>query len=378
MLAHHSPDSWIGKIPSGDVERVWNANFDRLISTAIADAEGRTPSGVSSLLRSPRWRDRWSDALNGALAELETAAERMTYEGDIRLPRIRQQVTTLRRTTNEAFTLLKQADREADAENEVGERRLDAEGRAKKILRTHFRKWFEGEMAATMAQAGLPRQHPFAHVRSEDGLDLLERLLEAGHLEFPGRAEVQRLEGLSDDDFRDTVAADVSSQDGRNIALRHPLMLNDWMAALQDLQELTWSALGNEGSPSAVLPGFQIPSPLAHEEEVYVALRRRRFYRGVLQRMAEWKRLRRSFVRVAVTREEELKKPWTDAAASISARIPDVFPREYEAVRRALDPFGECPGSVVLGAGYWKHRKELDEMIHRALRDGTWVNLLKV
>lgn len=377
MLVHHSSDSWIGKIPSRDIERVWSANPDRLISTAIADAKGRTPPGVSNLLRSPKWRDRWSDALNGALAELQTAAERMTYEGDIRLPRIRQQVTAFRRTTNEAFTLLKQGDRQMDAENDVGERRLDAEQRAKKILRTHFRKWFEEEMAAAMSRARLPRHHPFAHVRSEDGIDLLERLLESGYLDFPGRAEVRRLEALSDGDFRDVVAEDVSSQTGRNVALRHPLMLNDWMAALQDLQEMTWSALGNEGDPHSVLPEFRIPCPPAREEEVYIALRRRRFYRGVLQRMAEWKRLRRSFVREAVAKEEELKEPWTKAAASISDRIPDVFPREYEAVRRALDPFGETPGSTVLGEGYWRHRKELDEVIHRALRDGTWVNLLK-
>lgn len=368
-------NGWIDRLSSSEMERVWDANFDRLVTTSIADAENHVRPEISRLLRSRKWRDGWSDALNFAIAELESSVERMTYEDDPRLAKTAQRVQVLRKASGEALAYLRVCDRETDGE--YGGKTFtghDAGRLAKKILRTHFRAWFEAEMHRAMEEQGLPRLHPFQE-RHKDGIALLEHLVGKSVLEVPADDEVHRLLGLSDEAFRNAVASDVADQMSRNAALRHPLLLNDWMSGLQDLQEITWSALGAEGVPQVNIP-VMVLMPQAAETEIRTELRRRRFYRGVMQRMAEWRRVSRRLVREAVRKESELKRPWSDAARRISDSIPDTFPREYEAVRRALDAFGEQPGSAALGGQFTKHRREVQELIAKALQDGSWTKLL--
>lgn len=364
-------------MPTKELERVWEASFDRLVTTSIAVAEGRIRPDVFNLLRSPKWRDRWADSLQCALAELETACERMLYVADIRYAKTRERVLVLRQAREGAVEFLKARDLEADREEGAPEvLRASAEQAARRILMIHFRPWFQKELERAMAHQGLPAEQPIRKHNFSDGIELLEFLVEKGALQFPGREEALRLQGLSDEAFRNLVAEDVSDQENRNPALRHPVMLNDWMAALQDLQEMTWAALKMETRLKDKLPEWN-PPPGLSGEEIHSVLRRRRFYRGILQRKEEWIRLRRSFVRAAVVQQLRIEQPWTDAVERIRANMPDVFPREYAAVRRALDSFGETPGSSVLNDEYRRNRKKVDGAILGALEDGSWTVFLE-
>lgn len=364
-------------MPTKELERVWEANFNRLVTTSIAVAEGRIRPEVFNLLRSPKWRDRWADSLQCALAELETACERMLYVADIRYAKTHERVLVLRRTREEAVEFLKARDLETDRREGTPEvLHANAEQAARKILMIHFRPWLQKELEKAMAQQGLPATRPIRKHNFSDGIELLEFLVEKGALQFPGGKEALLLQDLSDTAFRNLVAEDVSNQENRNPALRHPVMLNDWMAALQDLQEMTWAALGMEAKLKDRLPEWN-PPPGLSEEEIHLVLRRRRFYRGILQRKEEWLRLRRSFVRAAVVQQLRIEQPWTDAVERIRASMPDVFPREYAAVRRALDSFGETPGSSVLTDEYRKDRKKVDGAILEALQDGSWTTFLE-
>lgn len=369
--------AWVDRLSTGELERVWETSFDRLVTTSIAVAEGRVRPEVFNLLRSPKWRDRWYDSLQCALAELETACERMLYTADMRYARTRERVLLLRQATEEALAFLKARDLEEDEKQGAPKTpHASAEQVARRILILHFNPWFQEEMKKAMAQRGLPVAHPTRSHKFSDGIELLEFLVEKGALQFPGEEEAHRLQNLTDDAFRNKVAEDVADQELRNPALRHPIMLNDWMAALQDLQEMTWSALELTGHPRARLPGWT-PPPDVKEVEVHVTLRRRRFYRGVIQRKTEWLRLRRTFVRAAVIQEARISQPWTEASECIRASMPEVFPREYAAIRRALDSFGETPGSSVMSDEYRKNRKKVDSAILAALQDGSWTDFLK-
>lgn len=364
-------------MPTKELEKVWEANFNRLVTTSIAVAEGRIRPEVFNLLRSPKWRDRWADSLQCALAELETACERMLYVADIRYAKTHERVLVLRRAREDAVEFLKARDLETDRREGAPEiLHANAEQAARKILMIHFRPWLQEELEKAMAQQGLPATRPIRKHNFSDGIELLEFLVEKGALQFPGGKEALLLQDLSDTAFRNLVAEDVSNQENRNPALRHPVMLNDWMAALQDLQEMTWAALGMEAKLKDRLPEWN-PPPGLSEEEIHLVLRRRRFYRGILQRKEEWLRLRRSFVRAAVVQQLRIEQPWMDAIERIRASMPDVFPREYAAVRRALDSFGETPGSSVLTDEYRKDRKKVDGAILEALRDGSWTTFLE-
>lgn len=369
--------AWIDRITLGELEKVWTTSFDRLVTTSIIAAEGKVRPEVFNLLRSPKWRDRWNDALHCALAELETSCERMLYEGDIRFEKTHERVILLRRSSKESSEFLKARDLEIDRQSGAPEALSPtAESATRKILMIHFNSWLQEELKNVMAQQGLPAQRPLKNLRFSDGIELLEFLISEGALRFPGEEEALRLQRMTDAEFRNQVAQDVSDQENRIHALRHPLMLNDWMAALQDLQEMTWSALGMETNPGDQLPKWSTPSG-PDERAVYLTLRRRRFYRAILQRKEEWLRLRRAFVRTAVVQQVRIEQPWIDALEQVCASIPNAFPREHAAVRRALDSFGAPPGSSVLSKAYRKNRKKVDGLILEALQDGSWINFLK-
>jgi hypothetical protein len=370
--------SMVRRYTADELEALWRQNFQYLVVTAISDADGRAHPAVADRLRSPAWCADWIDALDYAIATAETAVERMTYSAD---PRQHDQVKRLQRlraSQHAGRIQLKQM-------NAVGNQGVAAINRSrsaarftKVILRSHFHEWFNERLLDETARRGLPRRPPSYGTHYRDGVHMVESMIEDGTLEYPTPDAVKRLIDLSDDDFRNVVAEDVADEEGRDERLRHPALLNDWMAALQDLQEMTWSHLELKGGPFQDLPQLDYAAlTKACSTEVAVTLRRRRFYRSVIQRTNEWRRLRRHLVREAETRQAELDRPWTTVLNAITDEIPAVFPREYEAVRRALDPFGEPdPGCDFLSDAFHGKRRAFKDLMKKSLADGTWTRLL--
>lgn len=377
-MSHDFPLSLIRRYTSEELEVLWRQDFQRLVVTAIADAEGRVHIATADRLRSSDWCEGWLEALSHAVAVTESAVERMTYAGDVRLPRLTERLKKLLVAQQESRRRLKALDAAHNEELKKERNSYSAARYTKVLLRAHFRDWFDARMKEEMSRKGLPQHAPLRETSYEDGVHLVEDLIKRGLLDYSVTAEVKKFQAMSDQEFRDLVADDTSGATARVEALRHPLLLNDWMAALQDLQEATWSHMETEVGMTGNLPPLDYRCLAAlRPVEVDAIMRRRLFYRSVVQRMDEWRRVRRHLVREASDCRREMDRPWAEALDLITDEIPDAHPQEYAAVRKALDPFGwPTPGSDQLHPSFKGTRGAFSQTVKEALRHGTWIRLL--
>ncbi|MEO3753622.1 hypothetical protein [Streptomyces sp. B6B3] len=368
----------VARMPSWDLKPLWQADFHVLVTTAIADAEGRTRPSVAAGLRSSEWCEDWLDALNCAAGDLETAVERMTYTHDPRLDVTDHRLRCVRAALCEARTLHKRRHQYLTVTELERRRQYRADLVALRWLRNHHREEANTLRRTLLAQAGLPAHPPGWGNDVADGVEVIEQAAENGLLHAPRPPAVDDLLDLSDRAFRARVSDDVCTQNQRITALRHPAMLNDWMAALQELADKT--------TPTARVDDRNLMlAPLDYHElsvmaapDVYRIIRARRFYRGVEQRMAEWRHLVQRLIRDAQAAEQRAAQPWSDIEQRVRQHIAERHPRQYAAVRRALAPFGTYPGAADLDPDRFtrKVRGELKHMLMTALDDGTWKQLL--
>jgi len=357
--------------------RRWRTDFSALEKAAVADAEGKSTPEERRLLRSPEWCDAWHDALECAASELATAVERMIFTNDQRAIATRATLVAVRTALTEARRLIKHRTKQEGRVTFEKQHYFQADEVALRWLRHHHTTEADARCGTLLAAAGLPPWPP-RPPRAHDSVDGIERAWSAGLLDDPRTAAVDDLLAMDDETFRNAVADDVRHQNRRLAALRHPLLLNDWMAALQDLADMTAPRAGLDERNLQLAPVDFDALWAMTSENARCVLNARRFYRGVEQRMVEWRKVVRRRAREAARAEEEAKRPWEQVQREVRQDLAERHPRQYEALRRALDPFGVRPGSVELDRRRFTEeaRRELKRMMLAALADGTWKNLL--
>jgi hypothetical protein len=364
-------DSW-------QLKSLWQADLGVLVTTAIADAEGRTQPTVAAALRSTEWYEDWLDALNHASGDLETAVERMTYTHDPRLDETTERLQRVRTALHEARALHKRRQHHETANDPERRRQFRADMVALGWLREHHHQEAQTLRRTLLTKAALPAHPPMRIEDVADGVEFIERAAETGLLRAPRPPAVDELLNLSDQAFQERVSADVRTKNRRITALRHPALLNDWMAALQELADKI--------APTARIKHQNLMlAPLDYDElwamsttDAYEVINARRFYRSIEQRMAEWRRLVWRLKRDAQAAERKAAQPWRDIERRVRQEIAEHHPRQYAAVRRALARFGTRPGAADLDPKRftWPVRNELKQIVTTALDNGTWTQLL--
>lgn len=368
----------IARMWSEDLIPLWESDFDVLVLTVIVDAVGRIRPTVATTLRTPRWCADWNDALDAAVAKLAIVVERMTYENDPRLANNEERLAAVRARQHEARIRHKEIRRQQHMQHPDMIRLFQADQVAMGWLRHHYPDEVEKRVVRILAAAGLPRRPPTWGAGYVDGVEAITDAAEKGWIAAPRTLRVDELLALDDDAFRNAVARDVRNQDHRIPELRHPLMLHDWMAALQDLEEMTAprAATHPDGMNLAKLDFRELRS--WPTEDVRKLFNARRFLAGVGQRKSEWGRRVRQLTYEATTACHAINEPWYAAEKQARTELADAHADEYSALRRALDPFGVMPGSNRLDPQKFHNRvrRELKALLLAALADGSWKHLL--
>jgi hypothetical protein len=180
---------------------------------------------------------------------------------------------------------------------------------------------------------------------------------------------------MTDFYFNRTVSNDARVQDGREEGLRHPLLLNDWMAALQDIAIQTGPTAGRIPDTTQLAPlDYPRLKHLSADDARHI-LRARRFFRAVQQRINEWGHLVNRLNREATIAQHHASTPWNNALWEARSRIATIYPDQYSALLRALDAF-TIPGTDQLEPDrYEVARKQVKTQLLGCLADGTWRNI---
>lgn len=370
----------IYRIPSTELMELWRQDFQVLVTTAIADTQGRVHPVVADMLRSAEWCHDWYDALMAAEGELASAHERMAYSGDLRAGATKKRLMRIRTVRDEARVLHRDRMRTEGQNNPAAVRVRQADSVAMAWLRHHHKDWCNVRRGELLRERGMAENRPGYGMSPADGVEAIENAAREGTIPYPSTPEVEALLDLGDEQFRNQVARDIQEQDFRIQELRHPLLLNDWMAALQELEAMTLPLAWAENNSESMTLGRLDVAKLAAlpSEEAYKVLRARRFCRALYQRIAEWKRIVRRMARDVAALEEAIARPWYDVEQQVRQELVDKFPEQYSAMRRALDPFGVRPGSNQLDVKKFdnKLRGKVKQIMLDALADGSWVRLL--
>ncbi|MFM9613064.1 hypothetical protein [Streptomyces niveiscabiei] len=358
-------------VPADDLVSLISDRFDNLVTVAVAEAvSGYVPQRTRRLLRRPEWRQDWQDALLCADGELQVATERMRYTGDPRLGTTERRLRRVRVRRNEASVLVKKL-RRHDYHNSV-ERRTGTDSRltARGWLRVAFPEEYAALLAGERARldVGEATGEPSFH-------DVHEQIAYAcahGLLTAPRTPEVDGLLAAADTVVRETAAEDAKDQEGRNTALRHPLLLGRWENALRELGRTT-AVRARAETPHAlgVLPDdfYALPHP-----EATGVLNARRFLAALQQRRLEYKRYVRQLTQAL--RERARENPYVlaagEAKAGASALLVERYPREYAYVLGVLRPFEERDGVLPQELVSSPRRAELKREVLAALADGSW------
>ncbi|GAA2016872.1 hypothetical protein GCM10009799_51220 [Nocardiopsis rhodophaea] len=358
---------------AAELEALWRADFDALVTTAIADAEGKAGRVTAETLRSQEWIEDWQDALTWAESELSSAMERMEYESDPRLERNRVRLKRTRRALGASRSLLNQ--RRKARNSHINARQMNARLTAQSWLCRHHEGEAQEVRRGLLRKAGLPEVSPLRAEDSTDALGSIERCVRAGLLEAEITPDVEKLIALRGADFRNAVADDVSDQKARREGLRHPLLLRRWYAALVELQEMTRQTA--RGHADGQLPALDVDELHSmSQQEARKVLNARRFFRACQQRRVEWKLVVRRVHHEVVKAEQQVEEPWSQARAEAQRVIVERYPEQYQAVLKVLAPYCGLSGRLDVGLFGAPVRGQVKEEVLDALESGTWRKFL--
>ncbi|HEY8984115.1 MAG TPA: hypothetical protein VIU15_31595 [Streptomyces sp.] len=358
-------------VPTDELVPLISDRFDNLVTVAVAEAVSRyVPQRTRRLLRKAEWRQDWQDALLCADGELQVATERMRYAHDPRLETTEHRLRRVRVRRNEASVLVKKLRRHdflGSVERRTGtDSRLTAQG----WLRAAFPEEYADLLTRERARLGVTVETGEPSFR--DVHEQIEYACAHGLLTAPRTPEVDGLLAAADAVVRHATADDAKDQEGRNAALRHPLLLGRWENALRELGRMT-AARACAETPHAlgVLPDdfYALPRP-----EATGVLNARRFLAALQQRRLEYKRYVRQLTQVL--RERSRENPYVVAAAEAKAAACALlvarYPDEYAYVLAALAPHEERDGVLPMALVSSPRRAELKREVLAALADGTW------
>ena len=377
-MPKYLPPAVISTMLLDELVRWWETDFDVLCATAVADADNRVHPQVASGLRSARWHENWLDALTCTEATLATAKERMTYLGDPQETDTANHLKCVRTALQEARSIADRYWREEDDANPADAHQYSASGIAARWLAWHHRAKAHYLKRALLADRGLTTAPSDRQPR--DIVDVIEQAAKTGLLEAPTTPEVLALFAVDDNAFRNTVADDVQFQNARIPELRHPLLLNDWCAALQDLMEIAAPEAGGVEENKELRPLDYDALHALPSDAAFQILNTRRFYRGCEQRMAEWRRVVKRLERDVKAREYEAQAPLREVREDVLSELVTRHSKQHAALCRALEPFLIAPGSDQIDPQKLSKgsalRSELKQLLLSALADGTWPRLL--
>lgn len=338
-------------------------DFDTLATVAVADAtEQHVRPSTKRLLRKRDWHLAWLDALTYAEGELRVSVEIMTATGD---PRAEATADRLRRIRGALIGARKIA---ADFRRRAHRARLKEEGfystnrTARSLLVSSHTQEFDDLTAASRAK--LPEQ-------TSNAFEAIERGCAHGWLNIPRTSEVERLLDASGEAVRKAAAADARHQNGRNHALRHPLLLRRWHQALVELAEMTQHRAG--ATSAEHLGPFPPHADTLSEEERSQLFRARRFMAAVLQRRIECSyQIRWAAEAVDKRRQEDpVFLDHFQAVAAAENELMRRYPAKHAYILQRLAPYEWEPGHIDT-----KHTPEdigdLRRTIKQELLSGDW------
>lgn len=360
-------------IPTDKLIPLITDRFDNLVTVAVAEAANRfIPQRTRRLLRKVEWRLDWQDALLCACGELQVSAERMRYTNDPRLETTEHRLRRVRIRVNEASVLAKKLRR--NGFNNSAERKMNRNSHltAQGWLRNAFPDEYAELIQQERAHRHLsdePEDPPFRNVH-----DQIRHAWTHGRITAPRTQEVDALLAADDVSVRTAAANDAKDQEERNMALRHPLLLERWENSLRELGYMAAEQARAE-TPHALgtLPEdfYILPSKKAIE-----VLNARRFLAAIQQRRLEYKRHLRQITQVLNEREHDNPRVvvMTEAREAASQLLIDRHPSEYAFIRTVLRPHeqydGYLPGELANGP----QRTEIKRRVLAALTDGTWTH----
>jgi hypothetical protein len=366
----------IREIPPHELPAHWRSKYEALATTVMSEASGTLDPEVRDILRSDEWLYEWNDALVFSRAQMETAIERMHCTGESdRMNRARRRLDEICARLGDTDYYIKTKEKEEALQDPVMAHTFITSKVAASYLSIFHQEEFEKIAADIRARTGLPDKPPFWGDPAADKVDQIERAARYNLIGPPIGPRAEQLLEMSDFYLNRTVSEDARNQDNREKDLRHPLLLNDWMASLHDVVHQT-------GPTAGAIPDTMHLAPLDYprlhrmtETDVRNILRARRFFRGLQQRINEWNRLVNRVSRTAVIAQNNAEKPWLDARWEARNRIATIYPDQYSALLRALDAF-TIPGTDQLERSRYEIvRKQVKDQLIGCLKDGTWRNI---
>jgi hypothetical protein len=343
------------------------SSLRQMATAAAAAADGAMPRRTRQALESEEHIQGWVDGINWAAYELESAVERFGYERDHRHRITNHRLKALRALRHQALILLKHQDR--DNYPDLGYRpgSLAVEELAKSLLSRHHGATNLSLKLDFVRDNGGDPDDPLWTLSLSDATALVEFANERGLIGPPTNDAVEKLRRSSDETFRAVVLRDIRHIDDPVMELRHPMLLNDWLAVLQDIE-----SENAEQARYSISKGFADLDikELWQCESHYVTrlFAARRFQRALLQRKAEWKRVHRTHLRTASTIIDKKMEMWR--AASIAVREIQVqrHPDQYDAIRAYLRHYTTPDADTVdpdLAAS-------IKKAVMAGLADGAW------
>lgn len=325
-----------------ELERRWEEDFSQLCTTVLAEATGPVDPSVEAALRSAAWASRWDDALYACIGALASAAERKAFTEDPSWKRTLNHLSAVRRRAAEAKELLDRQ-RRPRAQPRLADARLLVSS----VLAKHYAQEFEELRVEEFARRGLPPQEDDERGPGRDGLGRVEDLVASGVLEEPADAQVDRLLGASPQALTRTVALDANEREYCP-ALRHPLLLRGWAAALERLRDEHYALDGMQPSFTVTLPALDLDALRAMEPaQAWKVLHRRRFLRSLAQRWRECQMEIHWQVQRAELHHQQQRQPRTAALDAAGEALGRRHAVERDALLERCAPFCE-EGTMLL------------------------------
>lgn len=367
----------IRNMPYLELKRWWEVDFDVLVTTAIAEATGDVHATVSAALRSDEWLEQWADALYAGAGELASNVERMTYTRDERLKNVKRRAGVVYQRMGQANALLK-AQRAEQGWELLAPHLKDARLSALSILAKHHRKEIKQLRTEELARRGLPVPQPLDAPSYRDVFEAIEDAVERELIKAPASQEVRRLLAVSARKITSVVAGDVTRQQERCDALRHPLLLRSWAEALEHLRDRHCELAGIRPEFTTSLAALDMRELRSmRDEDAWDIVNRRRFIRALAQRWRECQIYVRQLGRTAAQRSDELRGPWYEAERAVREELGRRHPEQLDALVAGFAPFCE-PGTTWIprGALPQRTRGQIVRELKAALKDGRWHKLL--
>ncbi|MFB7858955.1 hypothetical protein [Rhodococcus qingshengii] len=358
------------------LEGWWEDDFGALCSTAVAEATGNVHPSVAEQLRSEDWIEQWADALYASSAELISAAERMMVSDDPRAKSTRKRADLVHKRLMEAEKLIADNKKRQGKEMQPDHDK-DAQVAALSILTRKYFDELEEIRQKEFEKRGLPADIPMTGIPFSDGVDSVERCVEAGLINSPMTEEVHWMLNCPIHELTRVVADDVTDQEDRVDELRHPLLIRRWGDCLDHLRDYHCGLLNID-------PVFSLNLPYLDMDEMYEMttgearkiLNRRRFIRALAQRHREYTHHVRQLVRVAALRRDEARAPWFDATFDARQELGRRHQEELDFLMERLSKFCISGTTIFMEdkSISWRKNQEVS-FLKKVIQDGTWRDL---